>query len=116
MPPVLASSASAAPSSINFHFSVLLQSKEVGLQLQEDLMKVLNELYTVNPADFLASPQAEATKAEERLHSLPQSSINPIFSPLSVLVLFQLSSSVGSPKIYLLLCCSNGLKKSQKWV
>lgn len=28
-------------------FSLCLQSKEVGLQLQEDLMKVLNELYTV---------------------------------------------------------------------
>lgn len=29
-------------------FSRSLQSKEVGVQLQEDLMKVLNELYTVS--------------------------------------------------------------------
>lgn len=34
-------------------FSFLLQSKEVGLQLQEDLMKVLNELYTVRYKDSL---------------------------------------------------------------
>ena len=27
--------------------SLILQSKEVGVQLQEDLMKVHNELYTV---------------------------------------------------------------------
>lgn len=47
------SSAFLPSSPINFHFSVLLQSKEVGLQLQEDLMKVLNELYTVNQTDFL---------------------------------------------------------------
>lgn len=59
MQSMLTSSAFLLSSPINFHFSVLLQSKEVGLQLQEDLMKVLNELYTVNQTDFLASFQAE---------------------------------------------------------
>lgn len=117
--PVLASCASAAPSSIHFHFSVLLQSKEVGLQLQEDLMKVLNELYTVNPADSLASPQAEGRNVgllPPRLHSLLQTSINPIFSPLCPRVVSALFKCLAPPKIYLLLCRSNGLKKSQKWV
>lgn len=33
-------------------YIVPFQSKEIGLQLQEDLMKVLNELYTVSPGDL----------------------------------------------------------------
>lgn len=34
-----------------FLFVFLLQSKEIAFQLQEDLMKVLNELYTVSSND-----------------------------------------------------------------
>lgn len=34
-------------------FSFILQSKEIAFQLQEDLMKVLNELYTVSINDLL---------------------------------------------------------------
>ncbi|NXS09173.1 SRGP2 protein, partial [Neodrepanis coruscans] len=53
---------------------LLLQSKEVGLQLQEDLMKVLNELYTVMKtyhmynADSISaqSKLKEAEKQEEK--------------------------------------------------
>lgn len=33
-------------------FLLLFQSKEIAFQLQEDLMKVLNELYTVSSNDF----------------------------------------------------------------
>uniref|UniRef100_A0A8C9NAJ3 F-BAR domain-containing protein n=1 Tax=Serinus canaria TaxID=9135 RepID=A0A8C9NAJ3_SERCA len=55
-------------------FLFLLQSKEVGLQLQEDLMKVLNELYTVMKtyhmynADSISaqSKLKEAEKQEEK--------------------------------------------------
>lgn len=34
-----------------FPFAFLFQSKEIAFQLQEDLMKVLNELYTVSSND-----------------------------------------------------------------
>ena len=36
---------------IVFPSSFLFQSKEIAFQLQEDLMKVLNELYTVSSND-----------------------------------------------------------------
>lgn len=37
-----------------FCISLSLQSKEITFQLQEDLMKVLNELYTVSVVNFVA--------------------------------------------------------------
>ncbi|KAI2659230.1 SLIT-ROBO Rho GTPase-activating protein 2 [Labeo rohita] len=36
-----------------------VSSKEVGLQLQEDLMKVLNELYTWNTEEYKSSPNGD---------------------------------------------------------
>nr|XP_005497118.3 SLIT-ROBO Rho GTPase-activating protein 2B [Zonotrichia albicollis] len=53
------------------------KSKEVGLQLQEDLMKVLNELYTVNQTHFLAPPRPEGRS----VRFLPEKCCNPCSKP-----------------------------------
>lgn len=56
--------------------SCLWQSKEVGVQLQEDLMKVLNELYTVRQtADgsfaSLFPPASNQQREDEASDSAP---------------------------------------------
>lgn len=66
-----------SPHVLSVCLSLSHQSKEVGLQLQEDLLKVLNELYSVRKTLFITVTSKIIILSHDRLHFIQNNEKEP---------------------------------------